>query len=56
MSSLKRSQKLCPKCNEKNPIRSYICKKCKYQYPKKEKELKEKNTLEQFLLKKIFFI
>ncbi len=52
MSILKRSQKLCPKCNEKNPIRSYICKKCKYQYPKKEKELKEKNTLEQFLLKK----
>jgi ribosomal protein L40E len=52
MSLLKRSQKLCPKCKEKNPIRSFFCRKCKYQYPKKEKEIIENNTLEQFLLKK----
>ena len=54
-SSLKRSQKLCPQCKEKNPIRSFKCKKCSFDFPQKEKktnQLSQKNTLEQYLARK----
>ena len=56
-SSLKRSQKLCPQCKEKNPIRSFKCKKCSFDFPQKEKktnQLSQKNTLEQYLARKTY--
>ena len=51
--SLKRSQKLCPKCGAVNPIRTYKCKKCSFEFPKKDKLVTQNNTLiEEFLFKK----
>ena len=55
MKTLKRSQKLCPNCKDINPIRCFNCKNCNYQYPQKEKKVKENtqlNTLDVFLKKK----
>ena len=52
---LKRSQKFCPNCKEINPIRSFYCKKCKYEFPQKNKKINksfENSTLEKFLSKK----
>ena len=52
---LKRSQKFCPNCKEINPIRSFNCKKCKYEFPQKNKKINksiENSTLEKFLTKK----
>ena len=52
MSGLKRSQKLCPKCNEKNFIRQFFCKKCHYEFPKKDKSNIQNSSIEQFFFKK----
>ena len=58
---LKRSEKFCTKCNEKNPIRSFQCKKCSHNFPQKEKPIKqvkanqqvsENRKIEEFLRKK----
>ena len=51
MSGLKRSQKLCPKCNEKNFIRQFFCKKCHYEFPKKDKSNIQNSSIEQFFFK-----
>jgi len=51
MSSLKRSQKLCPKCGEKNFIRQFKCKFCKYEFPKKDKTVIHNSSIEQFFFK-----
>lgn len=51
MSLLKRSQKLCPKCNEKNYIRQFNCKKCHYEFPKKDKSNIHNSSIEQFFFK-----
>ena len=52
MSSLKRSQKLCPKCGEKNFIRQFNCKFCKYEFPKKDKTSLHNSSIEQFFFKR----
>lgn len=55
MDSLKRSQKYCTQCNEKNAIRSFKCKKCGYDFPQKQKKeltSNQQSQLEQFLTKK----
>lgn len=51
MNKLKPSQKFCPSCGGKNPIRSFACKMCNHQYPQKPKPEK-KGTIEIFLNKK----
>ena len=51
MSSLKRSQKLCPNCKEKNFIRQFFCKKCHYEFPKKDKSNIQNSSIEQFFFK-----
>lgn len=51
MSGLKRSQKFCPKCNEKNFIRQFFCKKCHYEFPKKDKSSIHNSSIEQFFFK-----
>ena len=51
MSSLKRSQKFCPKCKEKNYIRQFFCKNCHYEFPKKDKSNIQNSSIEQFFFK-----
>jgi tRNA(Ile2) C34 agmatinyltransferase TiaS len=51
MSTLKRSQKLCPKCGEKNYIRQFNCKKCHFEFPKKDKSNIQNSSIEQFFFK-----
>jgi ribosomal protein L40E len=51
MSTLKRSQKLCPKCGEKNYIRQFNCKKCHFEFPKKDKSSIQNSSIEQFFFK-----
>jgi len=51
MSTLKRSQKLCPKCGEKNYIRQFNCKKCNFEFPKKDKSNIQNSSIEQFFFK-----
>ena len=51
MTTLKRSQKLCPKCNEKNFIRQFFCKKCHFEFPKKDKSNIHNTSIEQFFFK-----
>ena len=51
MSSLKRSQKLCPNCKEKNFIRQFFCKKCHFEFPKKDKSNIQNSSIEQFFFK-----
>lgn len=51
---LPRGQKLCPECKEPNAIRNLKCKKCKFNFPKKVKNVEtSKNTsIETFLRQK----
>ena len=51
MSSLKRSQKLCPKCGKKNFIRQFLCKFCNYEFPKRDKSQIQNSSIEQFFFK-----
>ena len=51
MTTLKRSQKLCPKCGEKNYIRQFNCKKCHFEFPKKDKSNIQNSSIEQFFFK-----
>ena len=51
MTTLKRSQKLCPKCNEKNFIRQFFCKNCHFEFPKKDKSNIHNSSIEQFFFK-----
>ena len=51
MSSLKRSQKLCPKCGKINFIRQFSCKFCNYEFPKRDKSLFQNSSIEQFFFK-----
>ena len=53
-TGLKRSQKFCPQCNEKNPIRSFRCKNCNFDFPRKNIPDKQTNTLEQYLARKTY--
>jgi len=55
MNKLKRSEKFCPSCKCKNPIRTFNCKQCSYAFPqkdnpnKKPKKEKSKKQNECFL-------
>ena len=51
MSSLKRSQKLCPKCGQKNFIRQFFCKFCNFEFPKRDKSQVHNSSIEQFFFK-----
>ena len=51
MSSLKRSQKLCPKCGKKNFIRQFFCKFCNFEFPKRDKSQVHNSSIEQFFFK-----
>lgn len=51
MSGLKRSQKLCPKCGNKNFIRQFNCNFCHYEFPKKDKSRSQNCSIEQFFFK-----
>ena len=51
MSSLKRSQKLCPKCGQKNFIRQFFCKFCNFEFPKRDKSQVHNSSIEQFFYK-----
>ena len=51
MSSLKRSQKLCPKCGGKNYIRQFFCKFCNFEFPKRDKSQVQNSSIEQFFFK-----
>ena len=51
MSSLKRSQKLCPKCGKKNFIRQFFCKFCNYEFPKRDKSQIQNSSIENFFFK-----
>ena len=47
-NSLKRSQKLCPKCKNINFIRQYNCTKCNFEFPKKDKTSNRNASIENF--------